>query len=73
MSYKFVRENVATFKFKASTLTPKKLTLDGVSPNAAADSIVAGVQGILYIADKLEQFDPEDGIRVVSEDVQYDY
>ena len=69
--YTFTKETAATFKLKAGE--SKALTLKGVNANvASADSIVAGVQGLLYIANKHEDYNYAQGIRVVNEDVDYD-
>lgn len=72
--YTFTKETAATFKLKAGeSEDTKALTLKGVNANvASADSIVAGVQGLLYIANKHEDYNYAQGIRVVNEDVDYD-
>lgn len=71
MAYIFNRETASTFKIPASGATDgKALTLKGVNAQtSSADSIVAGIQGLLYIANKHENYDYSDGIRVVNEDV----
>lgn len=71
MAYVFNRETASTFKIpKASVTDGQALTLKGVSAQtASADSIVAGVAGLLYIANRQNDYDFDDGVRVVNEDV----
>lgn len=70
MAYTFTRENAATFKVTGGT---GKLTLKGINSLVeSADTIVAGVQGLMYIADRADDYNWGNGIRVVNEDVDYD-
>lgn len=70
MAYTFTKENAATFKVTGAN---DKLTLKGINSLVeSADTIVAGVQGLLYIADRADDYHWGNGIRVVNEDVDYD-
>lgn len=74
MAYVFNRETASTFKIPAgSTDSGKSLSLKGInSQTTSADSIVAGIQGLFYIANSQNKYDYEEGIRVVNEDVDSD-
>lgn len=74
MAYIFDKETAATFKIPATGATDSKaLNLKGVNANvASADSIVSGIQGLLYIANKQASYNYASGVRVVNEDVDYD-
>lgn len=75
MAYTFTKENAATFKITggSSSGLEEKLTLKGINSLVeSADTIVAGVQGLLYIADRASDYNWGHGIRVVNEDVDYD-
>lgn len=69
MAYTFEKEASAKFKFNGEN----KLTLNGISgTQQSADTIVAGVQGLLYIGNLIDSYNPTDGIRTVNEDVNDD-
>ena len=68
MAYKFSNQNQANFRIDTDD-TSERLTLKGISANATADSIVAGVQGLLYIIGKDEDYIPETAIRTVIQNV----
>lgn len=66
MAYQFEKEASSTFKF---TGLDAKLNITGVNSTLTADSVVSGLQGLLYIAGALDKYDVLDGVRVVNEDV----
>lgn len=75
MAYTFTKENAATFKVTGGSGSglEEKLTLKGINSLVeSADTIVAGVQGLLYIADRANDYNWGHGIRTVNEDVDYD-
>lgn len=75
MGYTFSREAASTFKITTAATSglQKNLTLKGVNAQTTnADTIVAGVQGLMYIADRANDFNYADGVRVVNEDVDDD-
>jgi len=74
MAYVFEKETAATFKIPASGATDSKaLNLKGINANvSSADSIVSGIQGLLYIANKQAGYNYASGVRVVNEDVDHD-
>lgn len=71
MAYKFQRNEYASFKFPKNT-DDESLTLKGISASASADSIVAGIQGLLNIVNKENDWEAIDGVRTVEEDVEED-
>lgn len=74
MAYVFNKETAATFKIPAAGTTDgTAINFKGVNANvASADTIVAGIQGLFYIANKQQSYNYTSGIRVVNEDVDYD-
>ena len=71
MAYQFSREESTTFKLgKELNQDGESLTLKGVSASASADSVVAGVQGLLYIANRENDWLFDGAVRVVNEDVE---
>lgn len=74
MAYVFNKETAASFKIPATGATDaQSVNLKGVNANvASADSIVSGIQGLFYIANKQSDYNYTSGIRVVNEDVDYD-
>lgn len=75
MAYSFNREAASTFKLTQTDSDDYSGTMNvkGVNANElSADSIVAGIQGLFYIANRTNAFNPATAIRVVNEDVDYD-
>lgn len=74
MAYVFNKETAATFKIPAAgAQDATAINFKGVNANvASADSIVSGIQGLFYIANKQSSYNYVMGIRVVNEDVDYD-
>lgn len=67
MGYVFNKETAAQFKV---TGPDKTLTLKGINSQvASADTIVSGLQGLMYLANKQDEYQWSTGIRVVNEDV----
>jgi len=70
MAYEFETENTATFKFTKSTMTQSTLTLAGINSSvSSAQTIVNGIQRMLWITDQVGSYEPTDGTRTVKQDV----
>ena len=75
MAYTFTKENAASFKITggSSSGLENTLTLKGVNSLVeSADTIVAGINGLLFIANRVDDYNWGHGIRVVNEDVDYE-
>lgn len=73
MAYIFNKETAATFKIPADGAGGKALNLSGINSQvASADSIVSGIQGLMYIANRQTSYNYASGVRVVNEDVDHD-
>lgn len=71
MAYTFNKETAATFKIP-DNVAETTLTFKGINANvASADTIVSGLQGLFYIANRQSQYNYASGVRVVNEDVDY--
>lgn len=71
MAYTFVKENVGSFKFNGAT-DQSTLNLTGINATLDADTVIYGINGLLYIAGRQNDFDALTGIRTVKEDVDED-
>ncbi len=69
MAYQFETDANATFTFPKSG-DVDKLTLKGVNgtTNDAA-TVITGIQGLLYIADVVSRYEPEEGERTITQNV----
>lgn len=74
MAYTFSKETAATFKMPSgAAVDAKSLNLKGINANIeSADTIVTGIQGLMYITNKQNSYNWGHGVRVVNEDVDYD-
>ena len=74
MAYIFTKETAASFKIPAAgTADTTAINFKGVNANvASSDTIVSGIQGLFYIANKQSSYNYAMGVRVVNEDVDYD-
>lgn len=69
MAYQFEKETAASFKFGGTQGSIGKLTLNGINANEDAQTVITGIQGLLYIVNRVNSYNPLDGIRTVKEDV----
>lgn len=70
MAYVFETESAATLKFTKSENTERTMTLQGINATLpSADSIVAGIQTLLWITDQAADYEPTDGVRTVKQNV----
>lgn len=70
MSYQFSATKVAKFKFKNEYDDDLNLSLAGINgQETSADTIINGINGLLWIVDKDEDYEATDGIRTVEEHV----
>lgn len=70
MSYQFSATKVAKFKFKNDADADLNLSLAGINgQETSADTIINGINGLLWIVGKEEDFEATDGIRTVDEHV----
>lgn len=68
MAYEFENQESATFKFddgNGNTLTVKNVS----GKVTSADTIVRGVQCLLWIGGLENEYNPEDAVRTVKQDV----
>lgn len=75
MAYTFSKETAASFKITggSSSGLENTLTLKGVNSLVeSADTIVAGINGLLFIANRVDDYNWGHGVRVVNEDVDYE-
>lgn len=69
MGYVFTNESVASFKFEGAS----KLTLNNINGSEQdANVIVKGVRALLHIGSIEDRYNPEDAIRSVKQNVDYD-
>lgn len=69
MAYSFSTQKVASFKFEASE-NSSALTINGIDgTQASADTIIGGIQGLLWIGNLHENYEPTDGVRTVKQNV----
>ena len=75
MAYTFTKETAATFKITggSSSGLQDTISLKGVSSQVQnADTVIAAINGLLYLANRAGDYNYENAVRVVNEDVDYD-
>ena len=73
MGYKFETQPVASLKFQGNTSDNGALNIAGINGSLeSADSIISGIQGLLFIGDLVEAYDAEDAVRTVKQNVVAD-
>lgn len=71
MAYTFQNQKVASFKLNSDVISP--ITLNGVNGSESnANTIVNGVEGLLWIASLNEDYDYTEGVRTVKQSVNND-
>jgi len=71
MSYVFDTKKTATLKFTKSATTYRNLNLAGINATiTSADAVVNGVQQLLGIVGQVGEYDVEDAMRTVTENVR---
>lgn len=71
MAYVFSNDNTATLKFEPEG--GNKLTVKNISgTEASADVIIKGVQCLLWIVDKEDNYNPLSAYRTVTQNVEDD-
>ncbi len=70
MSYVFDNVKAATFKFTKGAATARNLTFNGINSSiTSAQTVVNGIQRMLWITDQVNDYEPTEGVRTVKQNV----